>query len=41
MPHSHPGMAITVAVEVARLKNISVDKVLQETRENTRDMYGI
>ena len=41
VPHSHPGFAITVAVEVARLKNCPVDEVLQATRENTRFMYGI
>ncbi|KAK3588567.1 hypothetical protein CHS0354_026172 [Potamilus streckersoni] len=38
---SHPGFAVTVAEEVARIKEIPVDIVLNAARINTRDMYGI
>ncbi|XP_064605085.1 putative deoxyribonuclease TATDN2 [Liolophura sinensis] len=41
MSFSHPGMAITVAHEVASFQGIPVSKVLQATRKNTKDMYGI
>ncbi|XP_060064633.1 putative deoxyribonuclease TATDN2, partial [Ylistrum balloti] len=38
---SHPGMAITVAEQVAFLKKCSVTEVLHACRQNTRTMYGI
>ncbi|KAL3852750.1 hypothetical protein ACJMK2_016367 [Sinanodonta woodiana] len=38
---SHPGFAVTVAEEVARIKDIPVSTVLNAARRNTRDMYGI
>ncbi|XP_062574788.1 putative deoxyribonuclease TATDN2 [Saccostrea cucullata] len=41
MNYSHPGLCVTVAEEVARLKNISVQEVLKACLENTRDMYKI
>ncbi|XP_061182217.1 uncharacterized protein LOC133190547 [Saccostrea echinata] len=41
MNYSHPGLCVTVAEEVARLKNISVQEVLKACLENTRDMYNI
>ena len=41
MEFCHPGMVITVAEEVAKLKGIHIDVVLKACYENTRDMYGI
>lgn len=41
MNFSHPGLCVTVAEEVARLKNIPVRTVLEACIENTKDMYGI
>ncbi|XP_033746086.1 uncharacterized protein LOC117331467 [Pecten maximus] len=38
---SHPGMAITVAEQVAFLKRCSVTEVLHACRQNTRTMYGV
>ncbi|XP_046568122.1 putative deoxyribonuclease TATDN2 isoform X1 [Haliotis rubra] len=38
---SHPGMAVLVAEEVARIKEISVGQVLKACRSNTCAMYGI
>lgn len=41
MKFSHPGLAISVAFEVAKLKGTCVEKVLQHCLENTKKMYGI
>lgn len=41
MNFSHPGLCVTVAEEVAWLKNIPVRTVLEACIENTKDMYGI
>ncbi|KAK3089730.1 hypothetical protein FSP39_005981 [Pinctada imbricata] len=41
LAYSHPGMAIVVAEEVARIKNIAVRDVLKACRQNTLDMYGV
>lgn len=38
---SHPGMAVTVAFEVAKLKNVSTDLVLRHCFANTIKMYNI
>lgn len=38
---SHPGHALLVAAEVARIKGLTLDEVLVAVRRNTRDMYGI
>ena len=39
--HTHPAMAITVAVQVAAIKDVPVDEVLKATRKNTKFMYKI
>ncbi|CAL1299058.1 unnamed protein product [Larinioides sclopetarius] len=39
--HSHPGMAIHVAAQIAAIKDIPVDEVLQATCNNTRFVYNI
>ena len=41
MNFSHPGLCVTVAEEVARLKNIPVSTVMEACLENTKIMYGI
>ncbi|ESO02684.1 hypothetical protein HELRODRAFT_65469 [Helobdella robusta] len=41
MQQSHPGMAITVAVMVAKIKQCPLDEVLQEVLKNTKNMYNI
>ncbi|XP_041348731.1 uncharacterized protein LOC121368175 [Gigantopelta aegis] len=38
---SHPGMAITVAVEVANLRDVPVSMVLAHCYRNTKTLYGI
>ncbi|KAK8733357.1 hypothetical protein OTU49_006599, partial [Cherax quadricarinatus] len=38
---SHPGMAIHVAAQVAKLRNEEIQVVLNQARKNTRDVYGI
>ncbi|XP_041348706.1 uncharacterized protein LOC121368161 [Gigantopelta aegis] len=38
---SHPGMAITVAVEVAYLRDVPVSMVLAHCYRNTKTLYGI
>ncbi|XP_071083549.1 uncharacterized protein [Haliotis cracherodii] len=38
---SHPGMAVLVAEEVARIKEIPVGQLLKACRNNTLAMYGI
>lgn len=38
---SHPGMALMVAIKIAEVRGITVDKVLQQVRLNTKAMYGI
>ncbi|XP_045584602.1 uncharacterized protein [Procambarus clarkii] len=38
---SHPGMAIHVAAQVAKLRKEDIQVVLTQARTNTRDMYGI
>ncbi|XP_066989976.1 uncharacterized protein [Macrobrachium rosenbergii] len=38
---SHPGMAIHVAAEIADIKGLGLQEVLQFTRENTFKMYRI
>ncbi|GFR17095.1 putative deoxyribonuclease TATDN2 [Trichonephila clavata] len=38
---SHPGMAIHVAAQIAALKDISVEKVLQAARKNTKFVYNV
>ena len=38
---SHPGMAISVAVEVARMRGLGIDEVLTACLKNTKEMYGI
>ena len=38
---SHPGMAYNVAKEVAKLKGLRIEEVLDQTRKNTRTIYGI
>ena len=40
-PLSHPGMAVTVAVEVAKIKRIALDEVLIACRKNTIRMYNM
>ncbi|XP_076077973.1 uncharacterized protein LOC143048260 isoform X2 [Mytilus galloprovincialis] len=40
-PHSHPGMAITVAEEVSYIKRCPISEVLYSCRQNTKLMYGI
>lgn len=39
--HSHPGMALYVAAQVAHLKGEEVQVVLTHARQNTKLMYGI
>lgn len=39
--HSHPGMALYVAGQVAHLKGEKVQVVLTHARHNTRAMYGV
>ena len=39
--HTHPAMAITVAVQVAAIKDVPIDEVLKATRKNTKFMYKI
>ena len=41
MECSHPGMAVTVAGEVAQIKGISIEEVLKQCLQNTEGMYGI
>ncbi|KAF8766890.1 putative deoxyribonuclease TATDN2 like protein [Argiope bruennichi] len=41
MRWSHPGLAIHVAAQIAALKNIPIEKVLQSTRSNTKRVYNI
>ena len=41
MQHSHPGMAITVAQQVAEIKGVSLETVLDHCMRNTFQMYGI
>lgn len=38
---SHPGMAIYVAEKIAEIKKVPIDDVLEATRSNTRQLYGI
>ncbi|KAF8766891.1 putative deoxyribonuclease TATDN2 like protein [Argiope bruennichi] len=38
---SHPGMAIYVAAQIAALRNITLEEVLDWTYKNTRKMYKI
>ncbi|GFX47254.1 uncharacterized protein TNCV_148641 [Trichonephila clavipes] len=38
---SHPGMAIHVAAQIAALKDIPVEKVLQAARKNTKFVYNV
>ena len=38
---SHPPMVVHVAQEVARIRGMSVEEVLEVTRENARKIYGI
>ena len=38
---SHPGMASSVAGEIAFIKKISVDEVLETVRYNVNSLYGI
>ncbi|KAG8188173.1 hypothetical protein JTE90_019452 [Oedothorax gibbosus] len=39
--HSHPGMAIHVAAQVAAIKRIPLEQVLLAARNNTRRIYNI
>jgi len=41
MSLSHPGLAITVAIEVANVKHIPVNDVLSACLRNTLDMYDL
>ena len=41
MQYSHPGMAITVAHEVARLKQLPLEEVLAACYQNSINMYGM
>lgn len=38
---SHPGMALCVALEIAQMQGRTLDEVLEKTRENCRNMYGV
>ena len=38
---SHPGMAITVALEVAQLRGIGISEVLSACYANTKTMYSL
>ena len=38
---SHPGMALCVAVEIAQFQMRSLDEVIEVTRENARNFYGV
>ena len=45
MPHRgktcHSGYVPYTAKKIAELKNITIEEVINQTRENTRNMYGI
>ena len=41
MEFSHPGMAVTVAVEVALLRNISAEEVLEQCLINSKNFYNL
>lgn len=38
---SHPGLAITVAAEIAEIKDLSIEEVLKSCLTNTKDMYDL
>lgn len=38
---SHHGLAITVASEIAEIKDITIEEVLQACLKNTKDMYDL
>lgn len=41
LPAAHPGVVIYVATQLAALRNVSVDDILAEVRQNTKRIYGI
>ena len=38
---SHPPMAIYVAKEIANVRGITIEEVLEATRRNTKEIYGV
>ena len=41
MEFSHPGMAVTVAAEVALLRGIDVEQVLSQCLTNSKNFYNL
>ncbi|KAK4291386.1 hypothetical protein Pmani_035788 [Petrolisthes manimaculis] len=39
--YSHPGMAIHVAAHIAQLRNLDLQSILTQIRDNSRNVYGI
>ena len=38
---AHPGMIPLIAEQIAKIKAVSLDSVYEQTRKNTKAMYGI